>query len=382
MTIKVVVGRALAFTAVSAVAVPTLAAPAAVAASTGGSETVQAAMFTRGPSRIFVSNDTSSSGIAEFDYVTNRSHTALIAGDWDGDGKDSLAYHDSYEILIKDTMEGGEPDCTVVTHSPNSELVSGDFNNDGIDDLARRDGNKFTINTQLRNPIEGLSELSYGRAGDELFVGDWDGDGLSTFAVRRGNLFYIKNDVTPGNADKVIAYGRVGDEVLVGDWDGDGVDTFAVRRGNQYFIKDDVTSGNADRVIAYGRAGDLVVVGDWNGDKKDSFVVRRDVPPPPSIERPTGPIIGASAGNDGPFLYFFPGDYSPNERRESRPDSAGNLPPVNPEFEQRGFYTIGARCKSWEQSKIYFMFDIGDRDEYDTTYMCHDTWWYDVGKTF
>ena len=71
----------------------------------------------------------------------------------------------------------------------------------------------------------------------------------------------MKNSISGGAADKVIAYGRADDTVLVGDWDGDGVDTLAVRRGSSYFVKNSISGGAADKVIAYGRADDTVLVG-------------------------------------------------------------------------------------------------------------------------
>jgi SpoIID/LytB domain protein len=154
-----------------------------------------------------------------------------------------------------------------------SEPLAGDFDGDGIDTVGVRDGNVLTLAQDHTGST--TTTLAYGRAGDELFVGDWDGNGTDTFAVRRGNTFYIRNSLTSGPADTVIDYGRAGDEVFVGDWNGDGRDTLAVRRGNTFFIANSLTSGPADTVIDYGRAGDEVFVGDWNGDGRDTLAVRR-----------------------------------------------------------------------------------------------------------
>ena len=45
-------------------------------------------------------------------------------------------------------------------------------------------------------------------------------------APRQGNgVWYLRNSVTTGVADVVVAYGNPGDVPVVGDWNGDGVDT-------------------------------------------------------------------------------------------------------------------------------------------------------------
>src|SRR5690606_24159423 len=110
----------------------------------------------------------------------------------------------------------------------NVEYYVGDWDGDGKDTLALRRGNKFYVyNVNATGAKVWIAH--YGKKGDEVLVGDWDGDGKDSFAVRRGNTFHVKNRITSGDADQVIHYGRRGDQVLVGDWNGDRRDTFAVR---------------------------------------------------------------------------------------------------------------------------------------------------------
>ena len=168
----------------------------------------------------------------------------------------------------------GGPAQSEVDFGPTTgaDFFVGDWNGNGTDDIAHRQGKVITM---MDLPSGNVSDIAFGKAGDEVFVGDFDGDGVDTFAVRRGNVFLIKNVVASGPADVVIGFGRAADEVFVGDFDGDGVDTFAVRRGNVYFVRNSVTTGVADVVFGFGKASDPVLVGDWDGDGLDTFAVRR-----------------------------------------------------------------------------------------------------------
>ena len=214
-----------------------------------------------------------------------------------------------------------DPIGTKVVYGQNGDKTYvGDWNGDGRDTLAVRRGSTF----HLKNQIAGGAAdrvVSYGTAADDVLVGDWDGDGVDTFAVRRGNVYHVSNSLEGGKAEQVFAFGAVGDEVLVGDWNGDGRDTLAVRRGSEFHLLDSLRSGEADRVVSvgdgrgdavagswgggadgvgirvgnqvkmrhadgtvvestYGRSGDAVFIGDWDGDGVDTLGVRRPAPKP------------------------------------------------------------------------------------------------------
>ncbi|WP_176554756.1 hypothetical protein, partial [Georgenia sp. 311] len=68
-----------------------------------------------------------------------RATDAVLAGDWDGNGTDTLAVRRGSEYHIKNSMTAGVADRVVV----------------------------------------------YGRAGDSVTVGDWDGNGTDTLGVHR-----------------------------------------------------------------------------------------------------------------------------------------------------------------------------------------------------
>ena len=126
-------------------------------------------------------------------------------------------------------LEGGEADFTAVYGKATDAVYAGDWDGDGRDTLAVRRGNLYYVKNEI---ADGSADVvvGYGRADDEVLVGDWDGDGRDTLAVRRGTTFFVSNSIKSGPADIEFDYGRLDDVVLVGDWNGDRSDTFCVRR--------------------------------------------------------------------------------------------------------------------------------------------------------
>ncbi len=238
---------------------------------------------------------------ANIGYSFGRSTDTFLAGDWNGDGMDTLAIRSSATFYVSNRHGDGAVDTTFVYGRPGDTVLVGDWDGDGKDTFAVRRGNVFHIQNSLSGGVAATT-VAYGKPGDTVLVGDWNGDGKDTLAVRRGNTYHIRNSMTTGVADVVIAYGKASDEVVVGDWDGDDKDTLTVRRGNSYHTRNTLTSGVADKVLIYGRVSDEVVVGDWNGDGEDTLgVVRRDgiVPPVQGSNDPFGNLESVKPNADG-----------------------------------------------------------------------------------
>ena len=213
-------------------------------------------------------------GAADFSFGYGRAGDEAYAGDWNGDGKDSLTLRRGNMFYTKYSLTGGNADCAFSYGKSEDLVLPGDWDVDGKDTFAVRRGSTYYIKNSLEGGIADKSFI-YGRSEDQTYVGDWNGDGHDTFVVRRGNVFYFKNSLTGGNADTVITYGRDDDQVYVGDWDSDGKDSLAVRRGSTFYVKNTIASGVADEAFSYGKTSDTVLVGDWDGDGKDTFMVRR-----------------------------------------------------------------------------------------------------------
>ncbi|WP_413451943.1 ExeM/NucH family extracellular endonuclease [Georgenia phoenicis] len=213
-------------------------------------------------------------GVADHAFVYGRFTDEVLVGDWDGDGRDSIAVRRGNQFFVSNAPRGGAAETTFTYGRPGDAVLVGDWDGDGEDTLAVRRGRELHVkNSLVGGPADRV--VAYGRPDDEVLVGDWDGNGRDTFAVRRGTTFYVKNTIAGGTADISFAYGRLGDEVLVGDWDGDGEDAFAVRRGRTYYVNNALRGGEASRVMAYGRETDEAFAGDWDGDGRDTIGLRR-----------------------------------------------------------------------------------------------------------
>src|SRR5690625_1956828 len=221
-------------------------------------------------------------GSTDAHFMYGRWADEVFIGDWDGDGRDTIAVRRGNQFHVTNSQRGGDADVVFHYGRSGDVILVGDWDGDGRDSFAVRRGANYHINNSLRGG-NADTVVTYGRGDDTVLVGDWDGDGTDTFAVRRGATYHVKNSLRGGDAELVATYGRSGDVVLVGDWDGDGDDTLAVQRGRTFHVNNSLRGGDADQVVTFGRLGDQVLVGDWDGNGTDTLGIRR-------------PVGGAAAG--------------------------------------------------------------------------------------
>ncbi|PYF95964.1 hypothetical protein SAMN05216184_12429, partial [Georgenia satyanarayanai] len=67
---------------------------------------------------------------------------------------------------------------------PADVTLAGDWDGDGRDTFTVRRGATYHVNNALRGGAPD-TVVTFGRAGDEVQVGDWDGNGTDTLGVRR-----------------------------------------------------------------------------------------------------------------------------------------------------------------------------------------------------
>jgi GH25 family lysozyme M1 (1,4-beta-N-acetylmuramidase) len=206
--------------------------------------------------------------------MTYKPGDKVLFGDWDGDGKDTVAIKRGDTFYFKNNLSGGQADIVLKYGNPTDDAIVGDWNGDGKDTIAVRRGLTFYFKNDLA-PGDHDIKLSYGNSSDDAIAGDWNGDGRDTVAVRRGNTFYFKNNLLPGDHDIKLSYGNTSDQILVGDWNRSGRDSIAVRRGNINYLKYNLTDGWHDLAFGYGRPADKAFAGDWNGNGQDTVLVQQ-----------------------------------------------------------------------------------------------------------
>jgi hypothetical protein len=160
---------------------------------------------------------------------------------------------------------GGRPDET---------LLAGDYDGDGREDLCAHYLDRFRCDLDHRGaPAEVGAKL--GQAGDVPLMGDLDGDGRADFCVRRQERFLCDTGHNGGSAETGITFGTVSDLPLLGDLNGDGRDEPCVWRSGSFLCDTARNGGTAEVTIAFGQAGDIPLLGDFDGDGDDDPCVFR-----------------------------------------------------------------------------------------------------------
>jgi hypothetical protein len=219
------------------------------------------------PSNGFVylrnSNET---GFANNEFFYGTSNDVPVAGDWNGDGRDSIGIFRNGTFFLRNSNSTGFADVEFAFGAAGDVPIAGDWNGDGIDTVGLVRGTTVFLRNSNTTGAPDVT-FTYGVAGDVPIAGDWNGDGVDTIgAYRPSNGFvYLRNANTTGFANLEFFYGTANDRPVVGDWDGDGVDTIGIVRGNQWFLRNTNTTGFADVVYAYGTTTDIPIAGDWDG---------------------------------------------------------------------------------------------------------------------
>ena len=158
-----------------------------------------------------------------------------VVGDFDGNGFADIAVRvensNRFEIFSNvDGVIDTTADITLTYGKPEDVPLAGDWDGDGTDTLSVQRGATF----YLKNTLEGgLADkhVVYGRAGDQALVGNFDGTAGDSIAVVRDAVVYVRNGLGGGWADVQFNFEHDADARVVGDWFGKGVDTLAGYKG-------------------------------------------------------------------------------------------------------------------------------------------------------
>jgi hypothetical protein len=240
--------------------------------------------FTYLPTTGFVGTDC-------FTYVANDGYgnsasvmveiTVLAQGTSLGDSVGLYVAADAVTYL-RNSMTSGTADQTVYYGAPGANWVpiAGDWDGDGTDTLGLYDPDSSVF--YLTNTTSGAADVivAFGVAGAGWtpVAGDWDGDGRTTFGLYdpENSVFYLTDSLASGIANRVVPYGAPGAGwiALAGDWTGQGFDTLGLYdpASSTFYLRDSNTPGLATISFGYGPAGAgwTPLVGDWNGDGIDS----------------------------------------------------------------------------------------------------------------
>ncbi len=246
-------------------------------------------------------------------------------------GPDALGWYRSSDSTVRLLNEGGSalPAVPVADPAPMgrpAELpVAGDWDGDGRDTVAiyrLPQGSADVLDPQ--GAVTDRVHLGGGEGGQAFPVaGDWDGDGRDTFGLylpARGAFVLHHEHGRP----TTLALGPVpGADArpVAGDWNGDGRDTFGLylRARGEFLLAHDEATTTTVRLGPVGARDTFPVAGDWNGDGRDTVgIYRRRLSTFLLDDRD----VGAPAPIDG----GLPASTEPREVAVGRPGQADALP--------------------------------------------------------
>jgi hypothetical protein len=158
-----------------------------------------------------------------------------VVGDWDGNGVDTPGVFqpaNGGNWFLTNGVNGQNvnnsfpPAAFQFSFGQNGDLpLAGDWDGNGLDSVGVfRPANSTWF---LSNGFQGVVDIKpfvFGSVGSLPFTGDWNGDGIDTpgaFTAKLG-LMSLNNVNAAGNGvgDIVFNFGQSGDLPLAGDWDG------------------------------------------------------------------------------------------------------------------------------------------------------------------
>ncbi len=109
--------------------------------------------------------------------------------------------------------------------------IAGDWNGDGIDSIAVFRAGQWALDSDGDGRLTDRDDqILFGQPGDIPIAGDWNGDGITNLGVVRGELWIIDSDgdrrITGNDLQIRIPKPSADARPIVGDWDGDGTDDF------------------------------------------------------------------------------------------------------------------------------------------------------------
>jgi hypothetical protein len=252
-----------------------------------GNGTDSAGLYDIGASEFYLQNMRGSRADYVFRFGNSKTTLVPLSGDFDGDGRDSVALYEvatSTFYIINSLSPGGlrSADLKVSFGAPGSGWIplAGDWDGDGMDTVGLYDPVKSKFH--LQNRLSGGSAeivFQFGSAGCGWvpLVGDWNGIGRDTIGLfdPTRSHFHLRGMLMGGDADVLFQFGAPssGWLPLVGKFGGDGIGLHDPVAG-EFHLKGARSSGPADSLLKFGApvaASKLIpLIGDWNGDGTDS----------------------------------------------------------------------------------------------------------------
>ena len=191
----------------------------------------------------------------------------------------------TYYLSLANTSKYADYSVDFSAHP--GQPIAGDWTGQGFDTIGSYDlkSGVFTLCTantaaDCAKPAN-LIQFDYGSPNNVPVSGHWTlnaaHDGIGTFDTQNG-LFFLRDALSTGNPDHTLIYGIAGDQAMVGDWQGQGIDTPGLFRSSSatFMLSDQIANGQitTDHTISFGVTSYpyIALAGRWLASEKHSGV--------------------------------------------------------------------------------------------------------------
>ncbi|HJT26904.1 MAG TPA: SBBP repeat-containing protein [Pyrinomonadaceae bacterium] len=156
-----------------------------------------------------------------------------VVGDWDGNGIDTPGVFNpaNGDWFVTNGINGANINNStpvanfIFTFGQNGDTpIAGDWDGNGLDSvgLFRTGTSTFLLSNGFQGSVD-IKPFVFGSLGSKPIAGDWDGDGIDSvgvFTQTTGTMSLTNINRVGAVADIVFTFGVNGDIPLAGDWDG------------------------------------------------------------------------------------------------------------------------------------------------------------------
>jgi serine-aspartate repeat-containing protein C/D/E len=130
-------------------------------------------------------------------------------------------------------VQNGEVDYVLIFDGRQGTPLAGDFNGDGVDTLAVFDNGRWFIDVDGDGRLSDVDfTAEFGKTGDLPFIADFDGDEIDEIGVFRDGVWFVdsNNNRQLDDQDQTFKLGAAGDRPAPADLFGNGKDVAATYR--------------------------------------------------------------------------------------------------------------------------------------------------------
>lgn len=221
----------------------------------------------RSDTATFSLRNANSTGAPDVEFVFGNPGDMALAGDWNGDGMDTIGVFRDGQFSLRNSNSAGTPDLRFSFGQAGDLPIAGDWDGDGVDSVGVVRGNTVLLrNSNSQGPAD-IQFTIFSWPGDTPVAGDWNGDGIDTLGYYNSSNggFFLQNTNAASGVDFQVYVGINGDQPVVGDWDADGKDWVGVRRLDEWLLRNSISSPSPELAFQFGEPNSFPIAGDWDG---------------------------------------------------------------------------------------------------------------------